>query len=62
MDAPRDPQDHRAAARRPMSPEEARVRKRRNLATGLALAAFAILILIVSLARLQSNIIAGAGT
>jgi ferric-dicitrate binding protein FerR (iron transport regulator) len=61
MPGDRDPQDHRAAERRAMSPEEARLRKRRNLATGLALAAFAILILIVSLARLQSNIVTGAG-
>ena len=56
----RDPQDHSNPARRPMTPEEERVRRRRILATGIALAAFAALIFIVSLARLYANVRAGA--
>lgn len=62
MQERRDPQNHRPAERRTLTPEEQRARKRRALATGLALAAFVVLVFIVSLARLQANIAAGAGT
>jgi len=59
MQAPLDPQDPRHPERGRLTPDEERARKRRIFATGLALAAFALLIFLVSMARLQSNIAAG---
>lgn len=58
MSAP-DPQDHRAPGGHLPTAQEERARKRRILATGLALAAFVVVIFVVSLSRLYSNMVAG---
>ena len=56
----RDPQDHRNPGHHALTPEEERARKRRILATGLALAAFVVIVFAVSLARMYANMTAGA--
>jgi len=59
-DAPHDPQTYEVVSHHALTEDEQRARKRRILATGLALAAFVVLVFIVSMARLQTNIGAGA--
>lgn len=57
----RDPQDHRHPGYHAPTPEEERARKRRILATGLALAAFVVIVFVVSMARMQANMAGAAG-
>ena len=44
-----------------LTPEEEDARKRRNLAIGGSLAAFVIIVFLVTMVRLSQNIAAGAG-
>lgn len=41
----------------PMTPEEARARSRRNLAIGLALAGFVVLMFVLTLVRLKAQVL-----
>jgi hypothetical protein len=53
------PQDHRVTGHHALSQEERRARDRRNLAIGLALGAFVLLIFLITMSRLQDNIAGG---
>jgi hypothetical protein len=44
-----------------LTPEQVRARNRRNLVIALAIAAFVVLVFLVSIARMHANTIAGAG-
>lgn len=55
-----DPQDHRVSGFHAQSSDEKRARDRRSLAIALALGAFVLLVFLITMARLQANITAGA--
>ncbi len=58
---PQSPQDNEVVGYHALTPEEQRARKRRVLATGLALAAFVLLVFLVSMSRFHANLAAGTG-
>ena len=45
-----------------LTPEQVRARKRRNLVIGLSLAAFIVLVFLVSMARIHAGAVSGAST